>query len=571
MADYYELGYPVERFETAVSRRFHCAICLNVFKDPVMCHRNQHPFCRGCITRHLMNFPSCPICMDHLTVDTLTDPPRILTDYLSELKIRCDYYLRGCVQYIKLDDLDRHVNDCGFAPVVCPNEGCLTVVDKRELAFHEARVCKQRVAQCHNCEQLTEEVVEVRMNLAAANSKSDKMESRLTNSFATLGNVIATAVTKLDAFGTSLRADVCNKLDDFTVKLNRLEAVECQLQEHNQQVKARFTAISEPLAKLSRLDSNQQCKVGLNQASNCDKINETSNVIIAGGLNNSKKLKSVEKFNLSTGTWSTEQAMQESIYLASSALHHNQIIVSGGQTTETRSSVSDNIVRRNIAIKSANWTRLGVPLPTKLRGHCSVVYDNYLYVIGGCYENGAVSSDVYAIQLVPPYRSHLLARLPEGMSQHSAQLFDDQIVIVGGIRSPWSYRSRVCNVFLYDISKNEWKRLAPVPSAGVREMATVRWGDNIIIIGGVNAHNKPLKTVVMYNIKTQLSDGLPDMNYFRRGCVAVVLGNSILAIGGATHGLKSLSTVECFDFNRFSWQELSSMNEARYLATGLAF
>ena len=75
----------------------------------------------------------------------------------------------------------------------------------------------------------------------------------------------------------------------------------------------------------------------------------------------------------------------------------------------------------------------------------------------------------------------------------------------------------------------------------------------------------------MYNIKTQLSDVLPDMIYFRRGCVAAVLGNSIVAIGGATHGLNCLNTVEYFDFKRFSWQELSSMNEARYLATGVAF
>ena len=570
MADCYELGYPVERFEIAVSRRFHCAICLNVFKDPVMCRRNQHLFCRGCITRHLMNFQTCPVCMDQLTVDTLSDAPRILTDYLSELRMRCDFYPRGCSQYIKLDDLERHVNDCGFAPAVCSNEGCLSVVNKSELVYHETTICHQRIAKCHNCEQLTQEVGELRMNLTVVNSKLNKMESTL-NTLATSTLKLAEAATNLDAFKSNLSAEVGNRLDGFTAKLNRLEAIECRLQEHHQKMNTRFTAISEPLAKLSRLESDQQSKVPLlNNAENkiVENNNETLNVIIAGGLINGKKLGSVEKFNLSIGVWSKEQVMQTGVYEASSALHYNQLIVCGGRTS---SGVSDNMVRRNIGIKSADWTGLGVPLPTKLRGQCGVVYDNHLYIIGGCYENGVVSSEIYTTQLVPPYRSNLLTRLPDGMSHHSVQLFGDQLVIVGGIHGSWSYRSRVCNVFLYDIPKNEWKRLAPVPSAGVREMATVRWGDNIIIIGGINAHNKPLQTVVMYNIKTQLSDVLPDMIYFRRGCVAAVLGNSIVAIGGATHGLNCLNTVECFDFKRFSWQELSSMNEARYLATGVAF
>ena len=563
MAEFYEFGYPVERFETLVSRRFHCAICLNVFKDPVMCHRNQHPFCRVCITRHLTNFEKCPVCMDDLTLDTLADPPRILTEYLSELEIRCDFYLRGCQQFVKLDDLERHVNDCGFAPVVCSNKGCLTEVNKRELAYHETTICKERVAKCHNCEQLTKEVVELKVTLTAANNRLDSMESTMTATLTCLRNF----ATNLDVFKADLGADISNRLDSFAS--SRLGAIEYKLEEHTKEVKTRFTALSEPLAKLSKLESGQQCKVALVQPSDFKKTSETLSVIVAGGLNGKKQLGSVETFNLSTKEWSTEKAMATSIYEASSAFYHNQMIVFGGRSN---TGVSENMARRNVGIKSADWIPLGIPLPTKLRGHCSVVYDNHLYVLGGCYEDGTVSTEIYSIQLIPPYRFCLLTRLPEGMSRHSAQLFDDQLLIVGGTQTTWSYKSRICNVFLYDISKNEWKRLAPVPSAGVREMATVRWGDNIIIIGGINAWNQPLKTVVMYNIKTQLSDQLPDMNYPRKGSVGAVVGNSILAIGGATNGqLNCLNTVECFDFKRFSWQEISSMNDARYLATGLAF
>ena len=54
MASYIQ-GYDEKRFVTTVNRNFLCLICFNVLKDPVLCPRNQHCFCRGCITKHLEN------------------------------------------------------------------------------------------------------------------------------------------------------------------------------------------------------------------------------------------------------------------------------------------------------------------------------------------------------------------------------------------------------------------------------------------------------------------------------------------------------------------------------------
>ena len=85
MAANYTFGYDDERFDTIIDRHFHCLICYNVLKDPVMCRRNQHYFCRYCITEHLRrNTHTCPTCADELTVETLTNVPRIVTDYLDE-------------------------------------------------------------------------------------------------------------------------------------------------------------------------------------------------------------------------------------------------------------------------------------------------------------------------------------------------------------------------------------------------------------------------------------------------------------------------------------------------------
>ena len=126
----YVTGYEDERLQHPVGQSLHCSICTNVIRDPVMCRENEHVFCRACITRYLMNYQRCPTCMEPLTVDTLKQTPRGIQNLLSELKIRCEFFDRGCGEFIELGDLERHVRDCGFAPAVCSNEGCELEVNK---------------------------------------------------------------------------------------------------------------------------------------------------------------------------------------------------------------------------------------------------------------------------------------------------------------------------------------------------------------------------------------------------------------------------------------------------------
>ena len=144
-------GYDDSRFEKAVDAHFHCSICYNVLKEPVMCRNNEHIFCRGCITEHLtVNSHTCPECNEDLTVETLRKA-RLVSNYLSELKIKCDYSNRGCQEFIRLEELDSHVENCGFAPVKCSNEECGMVINKREIIHHESTVCEYRKVNCHNC------------------------------------------------------------------------------------------------------------------------------------------------------------------------------------------------------------------------------------------------------------------------------------------------------------------------------------------------------------------------------------------------------------------------------------
>ena len=141
MASKFQLAYDDERFETIMNGNFHCLTCFNVLKEPVM-YRNYHRYyCHDCITEHLhRNSHTWPTCADELTVETLTVVPRIVQDYLDELKIRCDYYDRGCQELIQLQNLKRHVAECRFIPVQCGNQGRGETISKKNRTHDETKL-----------------------------------------------------------------------------------------------------------------------------------------------------------------------------------------------------------------------------------------------------------------------------------------------------------------------------------------------------------------------------------------------------------------------------------------------
>ena len=116
---------------------------------------------------------------------------------------------------------------------------------------------------------------------------------------------------------------------------------------------------------------------------------------------------------------------------------------------------------------------------------------------------------------------------------------------------------------MYDMTYNNvCKQLAPLPYK-VSKIATVRWVDNVVVIGGTDKRGEALNTVIMYNVKTEQSYMLPSMRCKRWGCTAIVVGNNIVVLGGFG-GQGELKSVESFNFERNTWQERPEMSQARY-------
>ena len=544
---------------TTINRNFLCLICFNVLKDPVLCPKNHHCFCRGCITKHLENSRRCPTCADELTEQTLIEPPRMVKDYLNESKIRCVYHDRGCEEILQLQHLDEHEGSCGFTPAVCANPGCGATLNKRDHTVHESELCEYRKLKCHSCGEMTKTLADMEKRMARVETNQANVEKNMETKFT---NVEKNVETQIKNNTTVLEAKLAESVEKIEQNVaqnianmeRKLEAVNNQVKELKTAFVESFDQMKDTLVKIE--DSIKKNARKVRNAPSGDR----ENIIVAGGSGND----SVEMFNWRQRTWSPLQSMPKARNGATSFVHNNQVVIAGGYYAG--SGVVDDMIRMNVDRHpdlSTHWSEFPVKLPAKLANHSSVLCDDKLIVTGG-YDGNATSDKIHEVKVVPPYTVKTLSKMPESRKNHCTEIFDDSLLILGGTTSGLC-RDNLSSVVLYDIKNNVCKQLTALPYE-VCTMATVRWGDNVIVIGGLDKHGNILNTVTMYNVKTQQSHMLPPMRCKRLGCTAVVVGNNIVVLGGRGEQgrLNSLKSAEYFNFERYTWQELPEMSEARF-------
>ena len=474
-------GYEDSRFEKVVDTHFHCSICYNVLKEPMMCRNNEHIFCRGCITEHLnVNSHTCPECNEDLTVETLRRAPRVLSNYLSELKVKCDYSNRGCHEYIRLEELDSHVENCGFAPATCSNEKCGLVVNKQEIIHHESAVCEYRKVKCHNCVKIEHDIERMEKKMESLASKEDV-----------------------------------------------------------DQVKALMVQMFE---KLRLLDNTTQISSAFNH-----------DVLVAGGWDSDgNALKSVERFSWKNNVWQRVSSMTVGRKGATSFVYENQLFVAGGCDSR-----AIEVLDLNEGLLQWDESMAKVP------HHCeprSVVYQNRAVLFCACGKTNYCAE----LCLTAPYNCKQLCKMPEPARKHyTVVAFENKVLIFGGQSVTTGHL--LDSVLEFDLSTNEFKDMPPLPYS-ISNMAGVCWGDQAVLIGG--RHWDALsKKVFLYDSKTGNTTALPSMLKERSASAAVITGNTIVVMGGIGRLAVRLRSVEAFILGGYSWGYLPAMNDIRSVAT----
>ena len=461
-------GYDDSRFEKAVDDHLHCSICYNVLKEPVMCRNNEHLFCRDCITEHLnTNSHTCPECNEDLTVETLRRT-RVVSNILSGLKIKCDYSHRGCQEYIRLEELDSHVENCGFAPVKCSNEECELIVNKGELIHHESTVCEYRKVKCHNCVKIEQDVQEMKKEMEDKMRKMDK---------------------KIEIMD--------EKIEGTATGVNEVKGLIVQMFE-----------------KLRFLENTIQISSAVNYALNTF----MEDILVAGGKDKyNNPLKSVERFSWKKNVWQRVSSMKLGRIDATLFVYENQVFVAGGCDSPV-------IEVLNLNEGLLQWAESIARVPN-LRVFRSLVYQDCAVLFSA----SGKTDDCAELCLTAPYAFEQMCKMPEPLREYYAAVaFEHKVLIFGG--SSGNGDNRLSSVLQFDIVANEFKVMPSLPWA-VSSIAGVRWGDQAILIGGYDK-NKFSKKVFMYDSKSGTTTELPSMLEARSGCAAVITGNTIAVMGG---------------------------------------
>ena len=361
-------GYEEDRFENKVDIKLQCSVCLKVLKDPVQCP-NEHYFCRSCIQRNLHhNAETCPVCQHPLTEETLTKPPRILTELLESLMIRCDYENRGCQELIKLEFLNRHVRSCGYSPTCCTNTGCTEIMNRHEKERHERERCQFRKIACDECgEQLIWK------------------SSRLHPCF------------------------MQKQIDDLA---RRLDVVQNDMGEVKHDVK---------------LTKEEMACITKEATERCDLFTGRRKIFVCGGNDGKTNFNSVESYSWPDNSWTLEPAMNEERSVPSAFVHGREIYVCGGWTG-THSN--DSIESLNVDEENLQW-KPQFKMPIKCEGHKMVCHEDNVIQTGGFHDEN-ISDGIYEISLNPPHNTKLLTRIPEPRCLHGCEIIDNQVVVAGG-------------------------------------------------------------------------------------------------------------------------------------------
>ena len=516
-------GHHEDRFQTSVDKNFFCPICHEVLKDPVQCH-NEHYFCKACITQHLKNSQTCPVCMEKVTEETLTEPPRIVTGYLDGLIISCDHSERGCTEVLELVRLEAHVSVCEYRSVTCPNEKCAKIMNFADLEEHTSEVCEYRQVFCEEC--------------------GEGMSAK-----------------KYGRHGCFISKDV-----------HELKVALLQVQD---QVKEIANTQKEMCQAIKNLSEVSTAKV---EASATPKAKQQGNIVVVGGQNgmmmSSSWLNSVEMYSLSTRTWSKLAPMEEQRGAPTAHFHNGEVMVTGGYNTRTNmlKTIEYIQIKKEINLPSGfsqygsgrgSWQKIR-HLPFGSYGHRTTIIKNNLWVVGGL---GRIDNQPQCFNTIHVCNMISFAfvrkRMPRPISFHGLEIvYGNNLLIIGG-STTGSRRDAVDTVLLFNTVTNEVREIHPLPFP-MLDMATVKHGEDVIIIGGQKIDGEYLNTVFKYNCKKNECEQLPGMKHKRSECAAVISGNKVFVMGGYNKEQGYLSSVECFDLDDQVWHELPSMSEEKY-------
>jgi hypothetical protein len=163
------------------------------------------------------------------------------------------------------------------------------------------------------------------------------------------------------------------------------------------------------------------------------------------------RLSQVERYDASSGQWSTVRAMDDARSHFGACVLDGEIYVTGGTTDGSNTMTSVE----KYCPTTDTWSAVA-PLPVGRYSHVAVAVGSNMYVLGGADSDGEYLGDVFVFDSVEGTWSEF-APMPEERFDATACVVGSDIYIFGG--SPFG----IDTVLEFDMEASEWSELADMP------------------------------------------------------------------------------------------------------------
>ena len=265
---------------------------------------------------------------------------------------------------------------------------------------------------------------------------------------------------------------------------------------------------------------------------------------VIGGLASGTGTPVVRRLNLKnpTGTWDDAGVTDlpcASLANFASVVYDHYLYVIGGLIEGV---TSDKVIRLDLDNPTGAWDDAGVTdLPAQLYGHTATVYQNYVYVTGGLLGSGAgsITTQTLRLDLDNPsgaWDNSGVTSLPVARAYHSAVVHEHEhyLYITGGQVSGLVAVSRLD----LDAPAGAWQTSGITDLPATRHMhSSVVCNNFLYLIGGIVASDYSASAIRLdlSNLSGAWDDdGVADLPTIRVGSSAVVYKNNIFVTGGWT-------------------------------------
>ncbi|KAG5186279.1 hypothetical protein JKP88DRAFT_157126 [Tribonema minus] len=214
-----------------------------------------------------------------------------------------------------------------------------------------------------------------------------------------------------------------------------------------------------------------------------------------------------------------------------------------------------------------SWTRIQATGegPLSRSGHGAVVIGDMVYLFGG-YRDVATQNDLYRLNMRTLEWTHILSKgawpSPRATFAICAGPEPTQFTIVGGAEGDGGTAGTVsCDVWVYDTTIHEWKRLTKACPNKVYG-ASACWYDGRLLVYGGSSGSHYYDGVVQYNPRkdtwhTLITYGDPPSARYKHACG--VMGDSMYIIGGGAFKPPQDSIdMYKFNFRNFEWSAVEA-------------